>query len=88
MSDGFWVENASGVTVLDVVKSCVEKWSSAPPFWIAEDIAETMSSWCETKVEDVIWEDTLFDRRFYEGMREAVGVREGVVKLVAHSFGS
>lgn len=88
MADGIHIDNVSGVTVLNVVQACVNKWSSPPPLWLAEDTAETMMGWYEMSVGDVCWLDTLFDHRFYEGMREAVVVHEGVVELTPLSFGS
>jgi hypothetical protein len=88
MADGISVVKNAGVTVLDVVKACIKKWSSAPPEWIAEDVAETISSWMPMDTEKVRWKDTLFDHCFYEGMQSATAINSKVVSLIPHGFGS
>ncbi|GAA5893791.1 hypothetical protein JCM6882_003096 [Rhodosporidiobolus microsporus] len=81
--------NASGVTVLDVVKASAAMWKSKPD----TDHLLSISDWLlegdpELDMREVTWRDTLGDHCFWEGMDKARCVKTGVVVLTPQWFGS
>ncbi|BGP18264.1 hypothetical protein JCM10213_007895 [Rhodosporidiobolus nylandii] len=90
MGEGVAVVKDSGVTVRDVVEASATMWSSKPPLYIREEIAEMyLPLDPDYDLDTVTWRDTLVDHCFYEGMNLATVPRaDGVVVLHPHGFGS
>ncbi|BGP18240.1 hypothetical protein JCM10213_007869 [Rhodosporidiobolus nylandii] len=90
MGKGVAVVKDSGVTVRDVVEASATMWSSKPPLYIREEIAEMyLPLDPDYDLDTVTWRDTLGDHCFYEGMNLATVPRaDGVVVLHPHGFGS